>query len=1354
MERSQWSACFVYCLWGLVWATSNLSAQDSIEFFESRIRPILVEHCYECHNSVDSAEGQLSLDSRAGIRTKSASGVAVVPGEPEKSLLLQVIRHEVDGMEMPAGSEKLSPEVIADFTEWIRNGASDPRVDPPSKEELQSQVSWDAKLDKRKKWWSLQPITSPQPPPENEWSTHPIDRFVYHGLQTAGLSPAAPASRHQLIRRLSYTLTGLPPTAKEIRQFESDSSQDAFSKLVDRYLQSPHFGEKWARHWMDWVRYADSHGSEGDPAIPYAYRYRDYLIRALNTDVPADQLIREHLAGDLLDSPRTNRELKINESAIGPAHLRFVFHGFAPTDALQEKVRFTDDQINVFSKAFLGLTVSCARCHDHKFDAISQRDYYALFGIFGSSLPAMNDVNLGDQQTARQSDLASLKQQIRSSLAEVWLAGNQNRLSAWNRILSDRDVSTNEDSTAKSNLIRPWRLLKESLATGATFDEAWSKTLVALGEANGSTGRETRKKPTARSWDLGTPGDVARWFPAGNGLSHLPANAGDFVIGLQGDQIVEHILPAGIYSHLLSTKHRGVLNSPRFSVKPGDQVYVQLIGGGQASLRHVVQNYPRNGTVFPIHRINRPDWYWHRLDLDYWAGDDVHLEVATAKDAPLVIADQDRSWFGIRQVRIQSSDEAAPTMDDLESLRPLLREIASSKPESEQEILQCYVATLNQALAAWKDNQITDAQALFLNRCLAAGVLRNDLEQDPALKSLVTAYRDSENRIPLPTRVPGVTETISRDQPLFHRGDHHQPRDPVPRRFLEAIDATRFETRLSGRLELADAVVSESNPLTARVMANRIWLHLFGEGIVSTPDNFGKLGHLPSHPQLLDYLASRFRDEGWSFKDLIRFIVHSKTWQQSSRMSAEAENLDPNNRWWSHFNIRRLDAEAVRDSMLWASGELNLEMFGPTVDANSDSVRRSIYLRSMRNSMNAFLTTFDAPVPFSTVGRRHQTNVPAQSLALMNGEFTMARAVVLGRQVANETGMDDRQRVQTLFQRILGRKGDRTELASMQQFLETARQTSQDRLAQRQDLERQSENLQRQVNALIDPVKKSLLNQAPDTSPPSLPTPIAHWQFTEGLDDLIGNLDVELIGSARITTDGLRLDGGGFAKTKPLRQDLREKTLEVWLRLDELDQRGGGAMTVQDLQGHQFDSIVYSEQTPRKWMAGSDFFKRTSAFSGAPDESASGTIQIAIVYEADGTVRGYRNGRGYGDPYRTGQAINYRAGDSQVVFGMRHGVQVSSGRMLQGHLLQARLYDFALTPADIAASFSGQPFVARDEILAAMLPESRETLERLEFQQAELESRLQELQQFDASLPPFAQVAHILFNTKEFIYLR
>ena len=359
------------------------ASPDRFDFFEQRIRPTLVNECYECHGA-KKQKGGLRVDFRDGLLKGGDSGPAFVPGDAKKSLLIQSIRHAAPDSKMPKDRPQLPDAVIADFVTWVNQGAVDPRDQrlTASATTLADNVGWAATLKARKDWWSFQPVQKPAVPKVKNaaWSEHPVDRFLLAKMEERGLRPSDAASRESLLRRVTFALTGLPPTADEIDDFRRDVSPGAYEKRVDRLLASPRFGERWARHWMDLVRYCESHGSQGDPELPMAWRYRDYLIRAFNGDVPYDQFVREHIAGDLLANPRLSPAEGLNESMLGPAHLRMVEFGFVPVDALDDQVKVVDNQIDVFSKAFLGLTVSCARCHDHKFDPISQKDFYALYG--------------------------------------------------------------------------------------------------------------------------------------------------------------------------------------------------------------------------------------------------------------------------------------------------------------------------------------------------------------------------------------------------------------------------------------------------------------------------------------------------------------------------------------------------------------------------------------------------------------------------------------------------------------------------------------------------------------------------------------------------------------------------------------------------------------------------------------------------------------------------------------------------------------------------------------------------------------------------------------------------------------
>jgi hypothetical protein len=392
---------------------------NDLEFFENRIRPVLATECYECHGE-SKQRGGLRLDFRAGLLEGGDSGPALIPGAPENSLLIASINHSHPEFQMPKNGPKLDARTVDDFVAWIKMGAPDPR-DQPSRARP-TDVPWEIIRENRARWWSFQPVKKPPVPhvQDPEWSNHPVDLFILASLEKRHLQPAAPADKRILIRRLYFALTGLPPTPGDVNAFLQDHSPDAYLKIVDHLLASPRFGERWARHWMDLVRFAETHGSEGDPDIPEAWRYRDYLIRAFNADIPMDRLIAEHIAGDLLPDPRWNVSEEINESTIGIANLRLVEYGFQPVDTLDDQVKVVENQIDVLSKAFQGLTVACARCHDHKFDPVSQRDFYALYGILAGVRPSQLTIDAPGRLRAHRDELEQLKQTIKSQLAELW----------------------------------------------------------------------------------------------------------------------------------------------------------------------------------------------------------------------------------------------------------------------------------------------------------------------------------------------------------------------------------------------------------------------------------------------------------------------------------------------------------------------------------------------------------------------------------------------------------------------------------------------------------------------------------------------------------------------------------------------------------------------------------------------------------------------------------------------------------------------------------------------------------------------------------------------------------------------
>ncbi len=1304
--------------------TAQSAAETAqLEFFEPKIRPVLAASCYGCHSTHGEQEGDVVLDHRAGIRAEASEGVIVTPGDPAASVLLRVIRHEIEGLEMPEDGAQLSKEVVADFERWIRDGAVDPRDAPPSPEELAAETSWSAKLARRREWWSLQPVVAHAPPEGDGWSTHPVDRFVAAAQREQALTRAPEADRRALLRRLRYVLTGLPPTRAELAAFEQDARPDAFERAVDRLLASPAYGERWARHWMDVVRYADSHGSEGDPAVPYAYRYRDYLIRAFNQDVPYDQLVKEHVAGDLLDAPRVDEERGVVESRLGTAHWRFVFHGYLPTEPMEEKVRFVDDQINVLGKAFLGHTISCARCHDHKFDAISQRDYYALFGVLASCRPGILDANTDDRQRHKVDEIARAKRALRQRLAGSWAVAAVGAF-----------ATLPQGELDGAHPARVLQALHLRVAAGETVAQGIEALTASVRPAPGRQG--------GLAW---RPDRSEDWFYYGNGLRSAPAAAGEFAVAPEGEDVVAAVYPAGAYTHLTSSRHRGALHTRRLDV--GDeQVAWALVAGSRAQLRAAIQDYPRTGLTHGRANVNDASWRWQRLDLSYWSGDRAHFELTTGRDAPVEVGGDERSWFGLRELRVQP--KAAPRPAGSPDPYGVVAALRSARPGSEQQAAAALGAHLQRAVRRWAEGACSDADALLLDACRRFGLLPNRVEQIQGAGLLVDARRAADRAVPAPTRVPGLLEADAADHALFERGDPARPGEVVPRRFLEVLGGARYDGADSGRLALAEDLVRPGNPLTARVMVNRVWHHVFGRGLVATPDNFGQLGARPTHPELLDHLAARFVADGWSVKRLIRHLVTSKTWRLASTPPDGAAERDPDNRWWTHARVRRLTAEALRDSLFMTAGALVDERYGPPFGANTSTPRRSVYVRTRRNDLDAFLSTFDAPTPFAPVGARLVTNVPAQSLALLNAPVVWELAEKWAAATAGDGS--DEQRTAAMFEAATGRAPSPDEARQLVTYIADVAAKATSQQAARRENEASLAATTAALERVVAPVRARLT--ASDVAAPG-PSPYAAWDFRSGVRDVVGELHGSLRGSAKLDEDGLVLDGGGWFATPPLDRPLAAKTLEAWVQLDGLEQRGGGVVTVQGLDGVVFDALVYGERERGRWIAGSDNFRRTQDVGGDAEEAAGARpVHVAAVYDGEGGVTLYREGAPYGQRYETGVA-RFEAGKAQVLVGLRHG-DAAGARSVRGRVVEARLYDRALSAGELAASASGSAFVSRDALLAALSAEQRAEVFALEARIAKLSAVRDEHAAEGAVRDPWAMLAHALFNLKEFRFLR
>ena len=1136
-----------------------LSAQADdagIEFFEKKIRPVLVKHCYECH-SADAKKlgGGLLLDHREGLRKGGETGSALMVGKPDESLLIKAIRYADDSLKMPPKG-KLPADVIADFEAWVMNGANDPR-DKPTR--TPAADSWAETFRSRRDWWSLRSVQKPVvPQPKNgAWSSQPVDRFVLAKLEEQGLAPAEPTDPRTLARRLSLVLTGLPPTPEQVASFvmecegtgttrieRSDTDQvsdhpsdprhprsipqHAVQKLVDSLLDSPHFGERWARHWMDVVRFTETHGNEWNYEVHHAWRYRDYLIRAFNADVPYDQFIREHIAGDLLpvgwvsdptnpNNDRSGRRPNLrgarqhptehfNESIIGTGFYRFGEVNHDDCISLTSLgYDIADNQIDTLTKAFQATTVACARCHNHKLDAVSMDDYYALLAVLRSSRMVSHGIDSPEMNAQPRKRLSNLKDELRKELVTVWLSESQQisryllaaqaKRAKWpdaEELAKGLDPQRLEKWVATlaaekqpfDDPFQPWRLLVDRTPTSGQPSPDVGVRATEFAAAWQTLSQQFTKEDRDRSEFNQTQfvsfadfrnADRSDWQVGGQGLSELASRSGDLAIQPEGETVVRAILPAGRFTHSLSDKLNGTLRSP---VLPLGKKHIsfQVIGQRSSAVRLVSNNCQLNYKNYKA--LTSADWQW----ITFSPPDErdqlrTYAELMTMFDNPKFpdqlsalggdggnyrlpwekAAENPRSYFGITRVVLH--DVAEPPKPEVSHLRPLFRgagfqsaspakpsektdgqvENLPHDPTSLTEVSIRYSSVIAAAIQRWADNKATDDDVRWLDALLRRELLSNKLTSSPRVEELAKQYRQTEAELSLPRVIVGIGDGgPGINQPVFARGDCTRPGDAVPRRYLEALSPSResFMSPGSGRMELAEQIASADNPLTARVIVNRVWHHLFGTGLVRTVDDFGHVGEQPSHPELLDHLAAKFVEDGWSIKKLIRSIVLTRTFQLSNQPSAAGREIDPLNRLLRHYPARRLEAEAVRDSILAASGRLDRTLFGLSVQPYREKEyadrrlfpgpldgngRRSLYVKNNLMESPKFLGAFNLPGGKVTQGRRDVTNVPAQALALLNDPFVLQQADVWAERLVARTEDSVTARVDAMFQTALSR---------------------------------------------------------------------------------------------------------------------------------------------------------------------------------------------------------------------------------------------------------------------------------------------------------------------------------------------
>lgn len=881
---------------------AETASPQQIEFFEQHVRPVLVEHCQRCHGAKTQESG-LRLDLREAMLQGGDSGPAVVPGKPDDSLLLEAVRHE--SLQMPP-DERLTDEQVAALERWVRMGA------PWPVEAVAGPALGDQQHIRRvaQSHWSLQPVHKPDlPTVRNEtWVKTPLDAFILARLEDAGLSPSPPADRRTLLRRVTFDLTGLPPTAEEIAEFEADSSPDAFEQIVDRLLETPQYGERWGRHWLDVARYADTRDwlPQIDTRYPFAYTYRDWVVEALNRDLPYDEFLRLQLAADLYVDRKDSPDLAaLGFLTVGPRYRNNVHEQAA-------------DRIDVVTRGLMGLTVTCARCHDHKYDPVTIADYYALYGVFASaeipdSLPVIASAppspelrkDYERQRTKRQTELDEYK----TGLVDEALADLRGRIDEYLAGFYDMNLAKTESIRG---LIEK-RKLKET-----------AMTPLAVNLNRITQNRRLKEHPVLRPWSE---------------LIDVP------------DARFERELEAWLARHAESA------------------------------------------------------------DDDAAAGEsDVNPLVLTAlRDDPPA----SRLEFLARYAAVFT--QALDAWDEHSTMNPNARRLPDADLEDIRRLL-----VGNNGLFTFQTEAVVRASRLLApgRRNLAQrenALLELDLTHDGApLRAMVLAEKD---------------EPV--DPVVFLRGDPRRRGDAVPRRFLSVLagdDAAPFENG-SGRRELAEAIVASDNPLTPRVLVNRVWMQYFGQGLVATPGDFGLRSEPPSHPELLDWLAAVFVEQGWSLKKLHRLIVLSNVYQQSSSVPATTatevspQTIDPENRLLWRANRRRLDFEAMRDALLATSGTLDRAVGGKPVPLSEQpfTTRRTLYGFIDRVNLDPLYATFNFPAPDATAPERPETLVPQQALFAMNHPFVIEQARQLVKLPEFKSQQDDAGRVETLYRRLFGR---------------------------------------------------------------------------------------------------------------------------------------------------------------------------------------------------------------------------------------------------------------------------------------------------------------------------------------------
>jgi len=969
----------LFCLAGYAVACRSAEpAASGNDFFESKIRPVLVERCYSCHSAEsEKLKGGLRLDSREGVLKGGDNGPVVVAGDPEKSSLIRAIRFKDDDLLMPP-KKKLEPQQVADFEAWVKMGAPDPRTEPAKA--MKGAVD----LSAAKNFWSLQPVKA-VPIPNVKSATpesNEIDRFLLAQIEAKGLTPAKPADKRTLIRRATYDLTGLPPTPEEVRAFENDTAPSAFAKVVDRLLASPAYGERWGRHWLDVVRYADTAGETADYPVPLAYRYRNYVIDAFNQDKPYDQFVREQFAGDILAA--NGPPEKYAERIVATGYLAIARRfGFDSQNYMHLTI---EDTLDTLGKSILGLSVGCARCHDHKFDPILMNDYYALYGIFSSTRYAFP----GSEEKKRSSDMVAMMppQEIERLMKPVQAALVP--LDAELKKLEAEKAAIEKES--KDRAAKPG----SPLATG-TFD-------------NG--GRQD--------------------FSAGTGADTLQT-----INVKTGDMIQLTVLPKANYGADSTVVELEIeeLGGAKRTWNLARDVVPDLLDGGKGNPHRDGQG--NAGVWFFIDAINGGKLLSKGVNdglktkwLSSWQN---------SEDTPSVFVNANETPLSFITVTLPPRSFA---------MHPSPK---GGVAVAWQSPIDGVVRVSGRVIDA--DASGGDGIAWEIQQSSGSGKYWLALKQNSDALADARKKRDAAAAVaPVIEKAYAVTEGTPKNAQLQRRGDPKNPGDEVPRHFLTVLGGQTLpaDCKGSGRLQLAEWLTSPTNPLTARVMANRIWQFHFGRGIVQTANDFGKRGSPPSHPELLDYLATRFVESGWSIKQMHRLIMLSQAYQRTSADDAQNAAIDHDNILLWRYNPRRMDAEEIRDTILVLSGTLDRSPAGPHPFPAEDSWgftqhnpftavyetnKRSVYIMTQRIKRHPYLALFDGPDPNSSTPQRRLTTVPTQALFFLNDPFVFAKAAKFAAR-AIAAGKDAPARLDFVYQNLFGRSPESIEREEALKFIE------------------------------------------------------------------------------------------------------------------------------------------------------------------------------------------------------------------------------------------------------------------------------------------------------------------------------